>query len=277
EIGLPRDEAWASAAGTVARGLAVAVDYGHTRDTRPPFGTLTGFRDGRETAPVPDGSCDLTAHVALDACAAAVPGPGGRLLTQREALRALGVTAGRPPLALASTDPAGYVRALAAAGEAAELLAPDRLGALGWPLRPAGVPDVLPPWTTGRPARPRARRGKRTGTRRATCAASRPPGRPRNSWRRTGSAPSGGCCGRPASRTSSRRETPGAPPVPGPGGRRDRLLVDVPHHEEHRPQDRHHVRHEGARQQLGERLDVVVRRRAQLQPVRRLLALADQV
>ncbi|MGW7219339.1 SAM-dependent methyltransferase [Streptomyces sp. NPDC054826] len=145
EIGLPRDEAWASAAGTVARGLAVAVDYGHTRDTRPPFGTLTGFRDGRQTAPVPDGSCDLTAHVALDACAAAVPGPGGRLLTQREALRALGVTAGRPPLALASTDPAGYVRALAAAGEAAELLAPDGLGAFGWLLRPAGVPDVLTP------------------------------------------------------------------------------------------------------------------------------------
>lgn len=37
----------------------------------PPFGTLTAFREGQETAPVPDGSRDLTAHVALDACAAA--------------------------------------------------------------------------------------------------------------------------------------------------------------------------------------------------------------
>ncbi|CAL9465187.1 SAM-dependent methyltransferase [Streptomyces sp. enrichment culture] len=145
EIGLPRDRAWASAVGTVARGLAVAVDYGHTLGTRPPFGTLTGFREGRETAPVPDGSCDLTAHVALDACAAAVPGPGGRLLTQREALRALGLTAGRPPLALASTDPAGYVRALAGAGQAAELLSPDGLGAFGWLVHPVGVPDVLAP------------------------------------------------------------------------------------------------------------------------------------
>ncbi|MQY36274.1 hypothetical protein SRB17_42730 [Streptomyces sp. RB17] len=72
EIGLPRDLAWASAVDRVVRGLAVAVDYAHTVDTRPPFGTLTGFREGRETAPVPDGSCDITAHVALDACAAAV-------------------------------------------------------------------------------------------------------------------------------------------------------------------------------------------------------------
>ncbi|MFF3938215.1 SAM-dependent methyltransferase, partial [Streptomyces phaeofaciens] len=71
EIGLPRDTAWASAVSRVSRGLAVAVDYAHTSGSRPPFGTLTGFREGRETAPVPDGSCDITAHVALDSCAEA--------------------------------------------------------------------------------------------------------------------------------------------------------------------------------------------------------------
>jgi SAM-dependent MidA family methyltransferase len=139
EIGLPRDEAWASAVATLDRGLAVAVDYAHTADTRPPFGTLTGFREGRETAPVPDGSCDITAHVALDACAL----PGGRLLPQREALRALGVTGARPPLALASSDPAAYVRALAGAGEAAELTAAGGLGDFGWLVQPVGIPDVL--------------------------------------------------------------------------------------------------------------------------------------
>ncbi|GGQ75209.1 hypothetical protein GCM10010280_22220 [Streptomyces pilosus] len=143
EIGLPRDLAWAAAAGTLARGLAVAVDYAHTAAARPPFGTLTGFREGRETAPVPDGSCDITAHVALDACAAACAPPGARLLSQREALRALGVSGARPPLALASTDPAGYVRALAGAGEAAELTAPGGLGDFGWLVRTAGIPDVL--------------------------------------------------------------------------------------------------------------------------------------
>ncbi|MGW1776806.1 SAM-dependent methyltransferase [Streptomyces sp. NPDC002104] len=135
EIGRARDEAWSAAVATLERGLAVAVDYAHTREARPPFGTLTGFRAGRETAPVPDGSCDVTAHVALDACA----GPGAALLTQRDALAALGVSGARPPLALASTDPAAYVRALSAAGEAAELTARGGLGDFGWLVQPVGV------------------------------------------------------------------------------------------------------------------------------------------
>ncbi|MCW8383461.1 SAM-dependent methyltransferase [Streptomyces justiciae] len=139
EVGLPRDEAWADAVATVARGLAVAVDYAHTADARPLFGTLTGFRAGRETAPVPDGSCDITAHVALDAALEACAVPGGRVLTQRAALRALGVAGARPPLALATTQPAAYVRALASAGEAAELTAPGGLGDFGWLLQPVGI------------------------------------------------------------------------------------------------------------------------------------------
>ncbi|WP_455712266.1 SAM-dependent methyltransferase [Streptomyces flaveolus] len=305
EIGLPRDRAWASAVSTLERGLAVAADYAHTRDTRPPFGTLTGFREGRETPPVPDGSCDITSHVALDACAtagdagragggveagagtggglegdagtgggveagpgdtasgagntgsgsrpgdtasgtgdtgrdtggttpdpgdtavgtgdagrdaegatphpgdtasgtgdtgprtapterersgaaahpgdtasradvtgpgaahagrdrgdagrvAAEPGrnaggggcapactpPGARLLPQRDALRALGVAGARPPLALASTDPAAYVRALASTSEAAELTAAGGLGDFVWLLQPVGPLDA---------------------------------------------------------------------------------------------------------------------------------------
>lgn len=139
EIGLPRDEAWAAAVGTLDRGLAVAVDYAHSATARPPFGTLTGFREGRETAPVPDGSCDITAHVALDACAL----PGAVLLTQRTALHALGVSGARPPLELASTRPAEYVRALAGAGEAAELTATGGLGDFGWLLQSVGIPNVL--------------------------------------------------------------------------------------------------------------------------------------
>ncbi|WP_432114419.1 SAM-dependent methyltransferase [Streptomyces sp. S1] len=137
EIGRPRDEAWASAVASLAAGRAVAVDYAHVRGSRPPFGSLTGFRAGREVPPVPDGSRDLTSHVALDACAAAVGGAssgaaGVELVTQREALRRLGVTGERPPLALASTDPAGYVRALSSAGEAAELTARGGLGDFLW-------------------------------------------------------------------------------------------------------------------------------------------------
>ncbi|WP_203605328.1 SAM-dependent methyltransferase [Streptomyces sp. SID8014] len=158
EIGAPRDAAWAAATGTVRRGVAVAVDYAHERAARPPFGTLSGFREGRETRPVPDGSCDLTAHVALDACAAAftatpggAAGPGPALLTQREALRGLGVHGGRPPLSLASTDPAAYVRALSGAGEAAELTARGGLGDFGWLLCPVGT--ELPPLGSEPPPR----------------------------------------------------------------------------------------------------------------------------
>ncbi|MGC9500361.1 SAM-dependent methyltransferase [Streptomyces sp. WG7] len=153
EIGLPRDAAWASAVSALDAGLAVAADYAHTVDARPPFGTLTGFREGRETPPVPDGSCDITAHVALDACAAAHTArctpertpPDALLRPQREALRALGVAGARPPLALASTDPAAYVRALAAASQAAELTAPGGLGGLGdfmWLIQPVGPVDA---------------------------------------------------------------------------------------------------------------------------------------
>ncbi|MFD9427141.1 MULTISPECIES: SAM-dependent methyltransferase [unclassified Streptomyces] len=136
EIGRTRDEAWARAVGSLSGGLAVAVDYAHVRGARPPYGTLTGFRAGREVRPVPDGSCDLTSHVALDACAAAVEVARGAVLPeltdQRAALRELGIAGERPPLAMASTDPAGYVRALSAAGEAAELTARGGLGDFGW-------------------------------------------------------------------------------------------------------------------------------------------------
>jgi hypothetical protein len=169
EIGRPRDLAWADAVRVVDRGVALAVDYGHLRTGRPVDGTLTGYRNGRQVPPVPDGSCDLTAHVAMDAVAtagAAVAGAGAAvtggdpadgtaggggpvtgttyaLLSQREALRALGADGGRPPLALAGTDPAGYLRTLAAATAVAELTDPAGLGGHWWLLQPVGVPLPL--------------------------------------------------------------------------------------------------------------------------------------
>ncbi|MFI1192777.1 SAM-dependent methyltransferase [Micromonospora sp. NPDC020750] len=142
ELGRERDEAWARAVGHLDRGLAVAVDYGHARRSRPVGRTLTGYRDGRQVPPVPDGSCDVTAHVAMDSVAAAGARVAGRaytLLAQREALRALGADGGRPPLSLAATDPARYVRALAAASAVAELTDPAGLGGHRWLLQPVGV------------------------------------------------------------------------------------------------------------------------------------------
>ncbi|MQA06640.1 MAG: hypothetical protein GEV07_29370 [Streptosporangiales bacterium] len=147
EIGRPRDAAWAAVVGGVDRGIAVAVDYAHTREARPPYGTLTGFRAGREVAPVPDGSMDLTAHVAIDACAAAVEASATVLTAQRQALRALGVRGELPPHHLAGTDPAGYLRAIGAASQAAELLHPAGLGGYTWLVHAIDVD--LPPGLAG--------------------------------------------------------------------------------------------------------------------------------
>jgi SAM-dependent MidA family methyltransferase len=128
EVGAPRDLAWAAAVAKVRRGLAVAVDYGHLLETRRP--TLTGYRSGRQVPPVPDGSCDLTAHVALDAVAAAT---GSTVVPQHEALRALGVGAALPP----RYEPS-YALALERASQARELLDPAGLGGFGWVVRAVG-------------------------------------------------------------------------------------------------------------------------------------------
>jgi len=146
EVGRSRDLAWAAAVGQVRRGLAVAVDYGHLLGDRADFGdrrpTLTGYRDGRQVPPLPDGSCDLTAHVALDAVAAAT---GGRVARQRDVLPLLGVDATPPSRALSLVDPRGYLALLQAASQAAELLDRRTLGSFGWVVNPVGITDPLLP------------------------------------------------------------------------------------------------------------------------------------
>jgi SAM-dependent MidA family methyltransferase len=151
EVGLARDAAWAAAVASLAAGVAVAIDYGHERAARPAYGTLCGYRYGRVVAPVPDGSCDLTAHVALDACAAAGKRAGAAatlLTTQRAALRALGVDGSRPPYELAQTDPQAYLQALSSAGEAAELLDPSGLGGFQWLVQARGGWPIPQPLAT---------------------------------------------------------------------------------------------------------------------------------
>jgi SAM-dependent methyltransferase len=77
EIGRSRDAAWAMITGMLDSGAALAIDYGHTRPERLAGtwdgGTLVGYREGRVVTPVADGSCNLTAHVAIDSLAAAAP------------------------------------------------------------------------------------------------------------------------------------------------------------------------------------------------------------
>ncbi|WP_392543223.1 SAM-dependent methyltransferase [Oryzobacter telluris] len=129
EVGRSRDLAWADLLGRVHRGTLLAVDYGHTRDDRPTSGTLVGYREGTVVPPLPDGSCDLTAHVAVDSL------EHDELLTQRRALRDLGVTGATPSADLARTDPAGYLAALARASAGAALTDLGGLGGFHWVVR----------------------------------------------------------------------------------------------------------------------------------------------
>jgi SAM-dependent MidA family methyltransferase len=126
EIGEPRDAAWDNLVSRLGSGLAIAVDYGHTIDSRPAPGTLTGFKAGRQVLPVPDGSCDLTAHVAMDSLT------HDELIDQRSALLQLGVRGRIPPNDLARSNPPAYLQALGAASAAAALTTRGGLGDFLW-------------------------------------------------------------------------------------------------------------------------------------------------
>ena len=166
EVGRPRDRAAADLVSRVDQGLVLLVDYGHTRADRPPGGTLTGYRDGRQVDPVPDGCCDLTAHVAWDSVVDHL-GPAATSTSQRAALLGLleddgaaadgaagtgGALLPPVPHALARADPAAYLARLARRAALGALTAPGGLGDFGWVLVPVGPsaegrgrPDEDPP------------------------------------------------------------------------------------------------------------------------------------
>ena len=123
EVGRQRDEAWSALLDRLPLGsVAVAVDYGHTATDRPREGTLVAYREGRLVDPVPDGSCDLTAHVAVDSLRQT------RLLRQREAVD----QTAPPDHGLASRDPAAYLEALADHSAAAALRRRGGFGDFWW-------------------------------------------------------------------------------------------------------------------------------------------------
>jgi SAM-dependent MidA family methyltransferase len=123
EVGRQRDEAWSALLVRLPAGsVAVAVDYGHTIADRPREGTLVAYREGHVVDPVPDGTCDLTAHVAVDSLRQT------RRLQQREAVAAVGA----PDHASAAVDPAAYLQALADQSAVAELRRPGGFGDFWW-------------------------------------------------------------------------------------------------------------------------------------------------
>lgn len=71
EVGTAREAAWRDVVRRMEGGVALAIEPGHLRDARPKDGSL---RAPRGLSPVPDGSRDLVADVALDALADACGG-----------------------------------------------------------------------------------------------------------------------------------------------------------------------------------------------------------
>lgn len=73
EIGIERERIWSILTRIVTSGYAVAIDYAHPREERSvglwDAGTLRGFASGSPRSAIPDGSVNITAHVALDALA----------------------------------------------------------------------------------------------------------------------------------------------------------------------------------------------------------------
>ena len=144
EVGRARDDRWAALVARIARGVAVAVDYGHRRHDRPPAGSLRGYARGRRAAPAFDGTVDVTADVALDALAERV---GATVYRQRDVLRPAAAAATTSRLATLATD-----------ARHAQVRANGGLGELGWVLSPVGLPaaalagglagGVAAPWST---------------------------------------------------------------------------------------------------------------------------------
>ena len=143
EIGITRDDALVSVAKLINTGTLIAVDYAHDLGRRTSgawfYGSLSGFSEGRMVDPVPNGSCDLTAHVALDACGAAVlemltqqgKRAEAQISSQKDILESYGMRTELPDASLAS-NPAAYARSLQQHSDTAELLNPVTLGHFQW-------------------------------------------------------------------------------------------------------------------------------------------------
>ncbi|MGB7450464.1 MAG: SAM-dependent methyltransferase [Ornithinimicrobium sp.] len=133
EVGLTRERAVADLRGRLRRSTVLLVDYGHLRHERPPQGTLVGYRHGEVLPPVPDGSMDLTAHVAVDALWASLGAGALMRARQREALAELLETP-RIDQQLAHTLPSTYLHQLAEQQARRELSRDGGLGDFWWVL-----------------------------------------------------------------------------------------------------------------------------------------------
>ncbi len=145
EIGVGRDRAWQLLCGVIKHGRAVAIDYAHTREQRSQGdcaqGTVRAYREGRQVQLIPDGSSNITAHVALDACAQAVGG-SWILSDQRTALARMSVP--MPDPAQAIVNPQGYAEQLQAHLRMQALRRTPGPGTMTWLVQEVGMAEATP-------------------------------------------------------------------------------------------------------------------------------------
>lgn len=136
-VGHPRDRLWAALLQALEpSGVALAIDYGHTRERRPPDGGLQIVRSGRDLAepgiplhPGDDGGepvANVSASVATDAVRAAGERTGA--VTLADTLLASAI----PELAPAAPVDASPLRQLLASGQRAQLTDPAGFGSFRW-------------------------------------------------------------------------------------------------------------------------------------------------
>ncbi|MBK8468517.1 MAG: SAM-dependent methyltransferase [Candidatus Phosphoribacter sp.] len=126
EIGLSRDRAWADLLARISHGSAIAIDDGHVLLDRPHGGTLAAYRAGEPVRAVPDGSCDLSARVAMDSLY------HDEIHTQTAAFEWFGVRSTVPDLRAARCDEADHRRRVERSGAVATLTDPAGFGAFRW-------------------------------------------------------------------------------------------------------------------------------------------------
>jgi SAM-dependent MidA family methyltransferase len=137
EVGLTRDDTMRTLTKAMMSGTILAIDYGHDVNSRR--STLAGYRNGRLVSVIPDGSCDITAHVAFDSCAQAakdIAETTGRSIAtstrlQREVLGPLVALVRWPDPASANSNPEHYATELESMSNVIELTGPD-LGDFTW-------------------------------------------------------------------------------------------------------------------------------------------------
>lgn len=130
DIGRTRDLAWTQLCERVRSGAVVAIDYGHLADARPPASTVIGYRSGSTMPAVPDGTMNVTAHVAMDCLTS------DQLVRQRDILRSHEPLP--PSLETAHTRPLDYLEQLAARSAWTALRQAGGLGDFWWAIRRLG-------------------------------------------------------------------------------------------------------------------------------------------